>query len=961
VSATQETGAGRARAGLTRWQPVLLERNGELAAVDALIGGMGSLLAIEGPPGIGKTALLAEARRRGEAAGLQVLGARGSEFERRFSFGIVRQLFEPLLVQLSEEERADVVTGAAGLAIPLFEPNQLAEGQPPDVSLGMLHGLYWLVANVAARQPLLLVVDDLHWCDLASLRWLAYILPRIEGLEVAVVAGARQGEPGEAPAVRAQILSDPLTTIVRPAPLSTGAVTELIREALSTDADEAFCAACHEITGGSPLLLHELVNALVTEGVVPVDDSVPGLRELAARAGWRAVSVRLGSLPQAATRLAQSVAVLGDDVDPHQAAEMAELSDEEASAAAADLARADVLRPNVPLEFVHPLIRGAVYETLTALERSSLHRRAAHLLINRGIDPERVAAHLLLAPPAPFSGEGSAKGIAVLREAARSARSRGASESAAAYLRRAYAEPVPGPQRADVLLELGMAEALVSGNAAVDHLRRAHELLEDPIRRAKTALMLGRQLFFLRPDESVAVLTQALDELAGVEPELERVLEAGLITNALFWPEIYEEARRRLERIRAQPSNGSISEKMLLALLAFHDARANMPAADAVALARRALTDDALLPGEVSSGPYILASIVLASADDDDAVAMFDAAVADAHRRGSILAFGAAKAHRAETFLFRGDLREAEAEARDAFVACDTWGMSAAFPGLLASFLGEALMEQGRLDEAAAVLSRGEAGQTSEMLRADVFLDRRARLHLLRGELALGLQQMLAAGRRFEAVAGRNPAFMPWRSQAALALLQLERLEEAAALAQEELELARVWGAPRALGAALRVAGLVEGGKGGLALLQEAVEVLTGSPAKLEQAKARTELGAALRRANQRNKAREQLRRAVELATICGATPLAARAESELLATGARPRRVALSGVESLTPSELRVAELAAEGPTNREIAQTLFITAKTVEVHLSSVYRKLGISSRSQLAGALGEPARAD
>ena len=219
---------------------------------------------------------------------------------------------------------------------------------------------------------------------------------------------------------------------------------------------------------------------------------------------------------------------------------------------------------------------------------------------------------------------------------------------------------------------------------------------------------------------------------------------------------------------------------------------------------------------------------------------------------------------------------------------------------------------------------------------------------------------MLDAGRRFEALGGRNPAFMAWRSHAALALLQLGERDEARRLAAEELELARTWGAPRALGAALRAAGLAEGGADGLALLEEAVEVLANSPAKLEHAKARTELGAALRRANRRSEAREQLRRAVELATICGAAPLAARAETELLATGARPRRIALSGVESLTPSERRVAEMAAEGPTNREIAQALFVTPKTVEVHLSSVYRKLGISSRSQLPAALAGPLRA-
>jgi DNA-binding CsgD family transcriptional regulator len=219
---------------------------------------------------------------------------------------------------------------------------------------------------------------------------------------------------------------------------------------------------------------------------------------------------------------------------------------------------------------------------------------------------------------------------------------------------------------------------------------------------------------------------------------------------------------------------------------------------------------------------------------------------------------------------------------------------------------------------------------------------------------------MLDTGRRFEAVGSRNPAFIAWRSPAALALLQLGEREEASRLTSEELELARTWGTPRALGAALRAAGLVQGGEQGLALLREAVEVVTGSPAKLEHAKARTELGAALRRANRRSDAREQLRHALELATICGATSLAARAGSELLATGARPRRIALSGVASLTPSERRVAEMAAQGPTNREIAQALFVTQRTVEVHLTSIYRKLAISSRAQLAAALAEPARA-
>jgi DNA-binding CsgD family transcriptional regulator len=305
--------------------------------------------------------------------------------------------------------------------------------------------------------------------------------------------------------------------------------------------------------------------------------------------------------------------------------------------------------------------------------------------------------------------------------------------------------------------------------------------------------------------------------------------------------------------------------------------------------------------------------------------------------------------------IFRGDLAEAEADAREAHAAGEQWSVSARFSWHASGFLADALMEQGRLDEAASALEHVPIPDSSPDSAILLYLpDCRARLRLRRGDVSGGLEEMLAAGRSFEAVGGRNPAFMPWRSEAALALLQLGDRDEARRLAQEELDLARTWGAPRALGAALRTAGLVEGGEAGLELIGQAIEVLQDSPAKLEHAKARTELGAALRRANRRSEAREHLRRALELATICGAVPVSRRAETELLATGARPRRVFLSGLESLTPSERRVAEMAAAGMTNREIAQALFVAPKTVEVHLSSVYRKLGIGSRAQLGTTL-------
>jgi DNA-binding CsgD family transcriptional regulator len=512
-----------------------------------------------------------------------------------------------------------------------------------------------------------------------------------------------------------------------------------------------------------------------------------------------------------------------------------------------------------------------------------------------------------------------------------------------------------------VLLELGSAEMRVNGEAAVEHLLAARELIDDPIRRAEIALLLGRQLYLLRGEESDAVLTEALADLGGADAELERLLQAGLITNDMFAPALHHHALELLEDVRRRPPADTLGEKVLLSLLAHHDARAGKPAGEVVPVARQALAAGTLVREDPSGTAFIPPVFVLAMADLDEALVIFEDALTEAHRRGSTLAFAAAKVFRLPMLVWRGDLGEAEAEAREALALGRAWGPTARFYGHASAFLADTLMEQGKLDDATAALASIAFRESRLDSERVLFLrDSSARLRILRGDLAGGVEQLLEAGRRFDGVGSRNPAFIAWRSPAALALLQLGKQDEARRLATEELELARTWGAPRALAAALRVAGLVEGGARGLSLLAEALQAVKDSPAKLEHAKARTELGAALRRANQRAEAREHLRQAVELATLCGAASLAARAERELLATGARPRRVALSGVASLTPSERRVAEMAAEGPTNREIAQALFVTQRTVEVHLTSIYRKLAISSRSQLAAALTQPGHA-
>jgi DNA-binding CsgD family transcriptional regulator len=307
----------------------------------------------------------------------------------------------------------------------------------------------------------------------------------------------------------------------------------------------------------------------------------------------------------------------------------------------------------------------------------------------------------------------------------------------------------------------------------------------------------------------------------------------------------------------------------------------------------------------------------------------------------------------------RGDLRAAVADLREAIDLSVVHGMHVAWPYNI-GFLAEALLEQGEAEEAAGVIEKGDFPEQlpPDQLHLAYFRLSRARLRIETGSPEQGVEELLQVGETVRLIPHDNPSSVPWRSWAAEGLRLLDRNDEARALAADELALARRWGAPQTIGASLRALALVEGGKAGIGLLREAVEVLTGSEARLEHAHALVDLGAALRRANQRTEARERLREGVDLALMIGALGLAARANDEIAATGARPRKVLQTGLDALTASERRVAQLAAEGMSNKEIAQTLFVTIKTVEVHLSHAYRKLEITSRAQLDKALLAPA---
>ena len=944
----------RARGAPARLE--LLEREAELerlsAAVEAAYRGSGRLAAIEGAAGIGKTSLLSEARAMGEARGMRVLAARGSELERSFPYGVVRQLFEPALARSSDAERASLLAGAAELAAPLFAGvggESTAAGADEDAAFAKLHGLYWLSANLADHAPLLVVIDDLHWADSGSLRWLAYLAHRIEELPVLAIVTLRPLH-GDADPDLADLLVDPATLTVHPTPLTEAATAALVAERISLAALDDVAAACYEATGGNPLLLRELLAAVASrQGDANPADLVADVRRMAPEVVSRRVRLQLAKLGTEAAALARAAAVLGDDTTSIACApDLAGLSREAAAQASVQLARAEILERDSPFRFTHPLLRRAVYDTLSTPERGAAHRRAAALLAERDAPAERIAGQLLLAPPG-----GDADVVGLLRAAADRSLSEGAAESAVAYLRRALEEPPAGSARTEILLALAAAEGRIGAPGAVEHLLEALPHLTEPGKRAQARLSLARGLFWRsREEEAVAELEAVLAEAQAAPPPLRRTIEADYFAAALRLPALHEAAHRRLVALELGDED-DLGARMLLATKAYAVAFEGEQLELAVELGQRALAR-ALPAEDAPSWTYWYVVNLFSWADRFDlALGAVDEALADARRRQAVYQFAGASMVRAMIGYSRGALAEAEADARASVDALPD--RNALIMPLCHSWLAHVLIERGRLEEAAETLRRaGADGSLPDRFANQALFRARGMLRLAQGDLQGAAADALACGRIIEAVGMRNPAISPWQTEAALAYLALGDARHARDLATEELSRARRWGAPRPTGRALRVLGLAEGGTTGLTLLRESVATLEDSPARLERARSFVELGAALRRAGKRSEARDLLRAGLELARQCEAGALGERAHEELIAAGARPRSRALSGVESLTPSERRIAAMAAEGMTNRDIAQALFVTPRTVEMHLSNAFRKLEIGSRTQLVDAL-------
>ena len=333
---------------------VLLERERETEILRDVVGrpalARGALAVVEGDPGIGKTTLLEAARDIAADRGLRLLAGRGGELERDLTFGVARQVLEAPV-------RGTTLGGAARPAAPLLGVGE-PEGEVDEPSL--VHALYWTCADLAAHEPLCVTIDDAHWADAASLRWLVYLARRLDELPVALLVAARTGEPG-APQELLDTLAaqaDEQRRLLRPSALTPRATEALVRRETGAAVDERLYRTVHELAGGNPLLVREAA-ATAAEGASPED--LPGLRPHALA---RSVLRRLDRLADPATALARAVAILDRDATLGHAAALAGADADAAARAADDLAAARILRPGRPLAFVHPIVRSTLYDAI---------------------------------------------------------------------------------------------------------------------------------------------------------------------------------------------------------------------------------------------------------------------------------------------------------------------------------------------------------------------------------------------------------------------------------------------------------------------------------------------------------------------------------------------------------------------------------------------------------------------
>ena len=886
---------------------MIVERTHELAALTDCLreirGGTARVLLVEGVAGVGKTALLEAARDQASADGVHVLWARAPQLAAA-PYELLRRLLGPVVARRGGPT---ALTGAAAFAAALFTPGA-------EMATGVDYGCQWLLASLADEGPLLLAV---------AAKKKKKVKVRVKGrISVATLDWAR---------------------LIRPATLSESGVAAVLRGAFGKDPDPSFAHACAQASGGNAFYLRELVRPLVAAGLAPAAPTAAELAATGPDALVRTVRSRLGELGEAASELARAAAVLGDGTPLRHVAALADIDLRRAGAETRRLGAAAILASTEPVTFPHPLVRAAVEHTVAPGGLGALHAQAARILRDVGAPARQVARHLLVAPPA-----GSAAVVELLTAEARRDLESGSATAAHDLLRRALTEPPPPSMRPAVLLALAAAERAVGAPTPA----RAHltEVVETGSRESAISAMADLfELLYETDDRAGAV----------------RLHERAFAT---------------------EPYGDSPAELRLRAVLLVHVANGVAGQAPAALLD----TDLSALP--IDSGEHrrlLLCTAIYCRAagtcSPDDFLTHVRRSVQGLPADRPLTYWEVLTALGSAAFLASEEAM-ADAEAVLDRLRPDVARLRGVAPDLQAEWTHRTVLNTlrcGRFEEALTMLA--EAASFAGRHGLAVYTEL---AHYARGCIDLEHGDYRAAGRQLllgpvdHGVVGALGERLSGRPAQALSRLDLPADPDAAVTEREiefeahlvasharellgdrdgarreadrELAVRRRHGPSFRLALALRRRASFAPAREAVALLDEATQTCTGTPRLPVLARVQASHGAALRRAGRLREARAVLAAAVDLTERTGMARLHRRATDELHAAGGRPRRTRVTGTGSLTESQASVARLAAAGRTNREIAESLYVTIKTVETHLAAVYRKLAVPGREHLGAAL-------
>ena len=920
----------------------LVDRNAILQEFEAIFSGSApspnGCLSIEGSWGMGRTALLNAACLSAQSAGCIVLRTRGGTGERPAPFGGLLHLIEDIASLRNANE--EVVEQIHKVLDRLQR-----EGERNFDALGAAFS--GLVLSVRKLGFVVVAIDDADQVDDATMLTLEYFFHRLDDQQIWLLTTSPARQSGAAPLVIEELLVRQNVRHFELTALSREGVRLILSTQLNVEPERGFVDAVLEATSGRPEFVVELARACRDEHVTPDDAAASQLDRLTVPRISRHVTVRLSHLGPAARDLVESFAVYGDLGNLTPVLRLADIDPDTSARAIDSLKHAGLLCPGPTLAFAAPIVQWAILRDVPSSRRSRLHSRCADLLERAGADEALVVSHLLSTEPA-WSRDVAAR----LKVAGRRLLGQGQVPLAMKCLRRSLNESAVADQDASTWLDLADCEIELDLRTSLSSFQKALTLgIDDDEKVIKVALRLTRSLRDwpeLRA-EGVGTLQSLSSRLNAVDTTLQLEFELGL-TLLSGDPAQQNYGVARIGSLVAESDPGTTASRaarVFLDLLQFEgDPRVSAEGVVEVLVA--AFKSDQMPVGGFASEVILTrACRMLLNADEFARVdQILEMACWHARAVGDLAGEDDALRLVVLSKLWQGSLDEAD-EARRRH---DELGACIPLRQLVGA--SDLLIAHGRAEEALVRYGATELERIVDPLDRACAHVERGRLYKALDRTDEALDECYRAKETAERAGIHNEILVAWRPLAARALASVGRWDEAKELASGHLDAARAFGARRSLGAALRaMADSTQDNDDRVNWLIESVKVLDESPARLEMAGAMIDLGVALLERRDAETARTLFQQSATIALACRAERLAELANSHLRVLGSRPRQMDSSGMDSLTPAELRAVNLAAVNVTNRAIADKLFVNVKTIEGHLSKAYRKLGVTSRFELA----------